>query len=200
MVSRKRLNRGNMGLHESDPGLEKTTLEGMSYEEIALDWIARAASIKRLDTSWRVISPDGYEALEEVRLIHEAQLQADLEPYEQAEHKRQEELAVAEREVTSKDPGVIEKTRFLAMLANQIDPSHTIEGLGLSEEDQRDAAILADIVSTPLRDVLVGLRKYAEMIAGRDQAQDLLIEFQFEGLWGIYQAGKQAGTEPQAEG
>ncbi len=188
-----------MGSHESDPELEKTTLEGMSYEEIALDWIARAATIKRLDTSWRVISSEGFEAVEEVRLIHETQLRADTEAYEHAEHRGQDELAAAEREITSKDPGVIEKTRFLAMLANQIDPSHTIAGLELSDEDRAKAVAIADMISTPLRDVLVGLRKYAEMIAGKDRAQDLLIEFQFEGLWDIYLAGKQAGLK-QAEG
>lgn len=177
---------------KSDPGLKNTTLEGMTYEEIALDWIARAASIRRLDTSWRVISPEGFEAVNQARLIHEAQLRAALEPYEIAEHQRQGHLLAAELEITGKDPGVIEKTQFLASLADLIDPSHTIEGLNLSEEDQHTATIMAELGSAALRDVLVGLRKYAEMIGGRDGYQDGLIEFQFEGLWDIYQAGKQS--------
>jgi hypothetical protein len=169
-----------------------TFLEGMSYEEIALDWISRAASIRRLDTSWRVISPEGYGAIQEVRSLHELQLRSAPEEYEHAELQGQEELVAAEAEVTGRDEGVLEKTKFLAFLAEQIDPSHTIERLRLDEGEKHEATVLADIESTPLRDVLVGLRKYAERVAGRDAAQDLLIEFQFEGLWAIYQAGKLA--------
>jgi hypothetical protein len=177
---------------EPDRELVGTTLEGLTYEEIALDWISRAASITRLDTSHSVITEGGFEAVQEVRMTHEAQLRADVVPYEHAEHRGQDALAAAELDVTSQDLGVREKTEFLASLANQIDPSYVIAGLDADEATKMDIKVVQELISAPVLDVLVGLRKYAEHIGGTDNTHNNLIEFQFLGLWAIYQAGKLA--------
>ncbi len=171
-------------------GVERTGLEGMSYEEIALDWIMKVAALTELDEEFSVISEEGGRALEDARTEHVDSYDGIAATTDEERHRRQEELTAAKREIIADDPGVAEKNRFLIALADQFDAAPLLEKLGM-DASSPEGKVITEILSVPLLDLLISLRKYAESCP----ATSYMMHNQFLGLWAIYKAGQSTAEQ-----